>query len=284
MKPTILILLTLTAIAAQNETRGIVPEEILKARVKPAAPKPNVPAPKYQSTTAQMPRPTAGKQVGVTFWRLRPANPQDQGARLLVQQDANTAAWIPERISSTTSLRAGDRVRLTLESPEAGYLYVIDRERYAGGERGAPYLIFPTSRTRAGDNQVAAGKLIDIPGQEDQPNFFTMTRSRQDQVEEEITVLLTPAPLEGLEIGAKALAITNDQVASWEKQWARKTETFELTGGTGKTWTTAEQQAAAGAARLLTQEDPAPQTVYRVQSRPGEPMLVKLRLRYQVAR
>ena len=29
--------------------------------------------------------------------------------------------WIPERISSTTALKAGDRVRLSLESPEAGY-------------------------------------------------------------------------------------------------------------------------------------------------------------------
>jgi hypothetical protein len=281
MKSAIIFFLLALTTRAQNETRGIVPEEVLKARPKPAAPKPNVPAPKYQSMTAQMPRPAGGKQVGVTFWRLRPANPQDQGARLLVQQDANTAAWIPERISSTTNLRAGDRVRLTLESPEAGYLYVIDRERYAGGERGAPYLIFPTSRTRAGDNQVAAGKLIDIPGQEDQPNFFTMTRSRQDQIEEEITVLLTPAPLDGLQIGAKALALSDEQVANWEKQWARKTEVFELAGGAGKTWTIAEQQAAAGATRLLTQEDPAPQTVYRVESRAGEAVLVKLRLRYR---
>jgi Domain of unknown function (DUF4384) len=285
MKPMWIIALAVCGAAAQTATRGIVPEEVLRARQKAADPasKPSASQPKYQPAGApgHMPRPAGGKQVGVTFWRLRPATAVDRGARLLVQQEANTAAWIPERISSTTSLRAGDRVRLTLESPEAGYLYVIDRERYANGERGAPYLIFPTARTRNGDNRVAAGKLIDIPAQEDQPNFFTMTRSRADQVEEEVTVLLTSSPLDGITIGPKALALPGDQVANWEKQWGRKAEVFELAGGAGKAWTAAEQEAAAGATRLLTQQDPPPQTVYRVESRPSEPLLVKLRLRYE---
>jgi hypothetical protein len=284
MKPLWIATLAVSSAAAQTGTRGIVPEEVLRARQKPAATtaRPNVIAPKYQpaGTPGQLPRLADGKQVGVTIWRLRPAAPHDQGARLLVQQENNTAAWIPERISSTTTLRPGDRVRLTLESPEAGYLYVIDRERYANGERGAPYLIFPTSRTRNGDNRVAAGKLMDIPAQDDQPNFFTLTRSRQDQVEDEVTVLLTSSPLAGLPIGPKAQALPADQVAGWEKQWGRKVEAFELAGGAGKTWTAAEQEAASGSTRLLTQEDPPPQTVYRVENRASEPMLVTLRLRY----
>ena len=191
---------------------------------------------------------------------------------------------MPSTCALSSTLRPPKKRYSTTRARRGSSLYVIDRERYASGERGAPYLIFPTSRTRAGDNQVGAGRLIDIPGQEDQPNFFTMTRSRQDQVEEEITVLLAPTPLEGIAIGSKALALANEQVANWEKQWSRKTEVFELTGGAGKAWTAAEQEAAGGATRLLTQEDPPPQTVYRVESRPGEPMLVKLRLRYQTAR
>ena len=55
---------------------------------------------------------------------------------------------------------------------------------------------------------------------------------------------------------------------------------FELSGGAGKTWTQAEQQAAANTTRLLTQEDPPPQTVYRVSVKTGEPLMVKVRLRY----
>jgi hypothetical protein len=161
-------------------------------------------------------------------------------------------------------------------------MYVIDRERYASGERGTPYLIFPTTRTRGGDNKVAGGKLIDIPAQSDQPDFFTLRRSRPDQVEEELTVLLTPEPLEGIAIGPNALALSNAQVSSWEKQWgSAKPEVFELTGGAGKPWTQAEQDAGADGTRLLTQDDPPPQTVYRVAVKAGTPLAVEVRLRYR---
>lgn len=54
--------------------------------------------------------------------------------------------------------------------------------------------------------------------------------------------------------GPKALKLSSEQVAKWEKEWGTgKVESFELSGGAGKTWTRAEQQAAANATRLLTQ-------------------------------
>ena len=94
-------------------------------------------------------------------------------------------------------------------------------------------------------------------------------------------MLLTKEPLEGIEIGPKALRLASEQVARWEKQWAAgKIEMFELSGGRGKTWTRVEQEAAANATRLLTQDDPAPQTVYRVAVKPGDPLLVKVQIRY----
>src|SRR4051794_20747813 len=194
-----LMFVTATALFAQSETRGIVPEEFLKARPQPKAGVAPAPKPQYQPIGAQvvsgLRQPASARQVGVTIWRLRHAAPADSGARILVQEDANTVAWVPERVSSSSSLKTGDRVRLTVESPAAGYLYVIDRERYASGDRGDPYLIFPTTRTREGDNRVAGGKLIDIPAQDDSPNFFALRPSRADQVEEELTVLLTSEPI-----------------------------------------------------------------------------------------
>jgi hypothetical protein len=274
--------------ASDTGQRGIVPEDVIDAR--PPAPAPAAvkakPKPKYKAldpqVVASLRHPSAGSELGVTIWRLRPAAAADSGARILVQEANETAELIPERVSSTSRLNAGDRVRLTLESPERGYLYVIDRERYASGERGAPYLIFPTTRTRSGDNKVTGGKLIDIPAQSDRPNFFTLRRSRPDQVAEELTVLLTPEPLDGITIGEKALALSNAQVSAWEKQWGSgKPEVFELTGGAGKTWTRAEQDAAADGTRLLTQDDPPPQTVYRVAVKPGAPLAVEVRLRYR---
>lgn len=271
--------------AAQTGERGIVPEDVTQARPAASAAAPVKARPQYQALDPQMVaslrRQPAASEMGVTIWRLRPAAANDTGARILVQEASETAEWTPVRVSSTTRLHAGDRVRLTLESPERGYLYVIDRERYASGERGKPYLIFPTARTRNGDNKVMGGKLIDIPAQSDQPNFFTLRRSRPDQAEEELTVLLTPQPLEGVNIGPDALALPDEQVSAWEKQWgAGKPEVFELSGGAGRAWTQAEQNAAADGTRLLTQDDPPPQTVYRVAVKPGAPLALQVRLRY----
>lgn len=285
MKLTVILILA-AVLTAQTESRGIVPEEVWKARPQPKAAAPSS-KPQYRPIAAQptMRPPAAARQVGVTIWRLRSPALGDSGARILVQQDANTVEWVPERVSSSSMLKAGDRVRLSIESPEAGYLYVIDRERYATGERGEPYLIFPTSRMRNGDNRVAGGKLIDIPAQDDRPSFFSLQQSRPDQAEEEVTVLLTAQPIDGIEIGPKALKLTNERVTQWEKQWgAGKVERFELSGGAGKTWTRAEQQAGSDASRILTQEDPPPQTVYRVAVKEGEPLMVKVRLRYSPER
>lgn len=269
--------------AEESATRGIFPEEVIRARPQAKAGASVAAKVKYQAQGPAMSRPSAAGQIGVTIWRLRPAGASDSGARLLIQEEGGTVELIPERVSSASSLRAGDRVRLTLESPEAGYLYVIDRERYSSGERGTPYLIFPTARTRGGDNRVTGGKLIDIPGQEDRPNYFTLRKGRADQVEEELTVLLTREPLEGITPGEKALALSSEQAAEWEKKWGgSKFEIFELAGGTGKAWTAAEQRAASDGTRLLTQDDPPPQTVYRAAVKSGEPLLVKVRLKYGV--
>jgi len=271
-------LLMMAAIVwGQNPTRGIVPEEVVRARPAAAA----VPAakPKYQPVVPAA-KAAPGRQIGVTIWRLRAAKPTDTGARILVQEESQSAEWVPERVSSTSRLQAGDKVRLSIESPEPGYLYVIDREQYANGSRAEPTLIFPTTGTHGGNNEVAAGKLIDIPAQQDRPNFFTLRRSRLDHAGEELTVLLTPTPLPGLEIGPKALVLNEAMVAEWERKWGvEKPAVFELSGGAGQPWSRAEQMAAAGKTRSLRQDDPPPQTVYRVTVKPGEPLMVKLRLR-----
>lgn len=281
------MLLSFAALAAaqgaSDGTRGIVPEQVVQARPKPAGLAQTKPSYKPVGTAPSSNRPTSGgRQVGVTIWKLRLATASDSGVRILVQDDAASTEFVPERVASTSRLKAGDLVRLTLESPEVGYLYVIDRERYASGERGTPYLIFPTTRTRNGDNKVTSGQLIDIPGQSDHPNFFRLSKTRNDQIEEELTVLLTKTPIENLELGPRALALTPAQVEGWEKQWgASKIDAFELTGGSGKAWTKSEQQASAGGTRLLTQDDPPPQTVYRVSAKEAEPFMIKVRLRYQ---
>src|ERR1700716_91738 len=80
-----------TALFAQTETRGIVPEEVLKARPQPKSGA-VAPKPQYQPigavVVASLRPPSLARQVGVTIWRLRHASPTDFGARILVQEDA----------------------------------------------------------------------------------------------------------------------------------------------------------------------------------------------------
>jgi len=272
--------------AQPEASRGIVAEEFLKAR--PGKSSASSKRATYRKTTAKSSASlqTASKdsqgnfaQLGLTIWRLRPARVADT-VRMIVQEGEDAVEWTPERVEANTPMRIGDRIRLSFESPRAGYLYVIDREQYADGSFGESELIFPTTRTRGGDNRVAAGRIIEIPGQEDRPNFFNMRPRRSNLIAESMIVIITPQPLAGVTIGEKALALTNEQVETWVKSWDAQVERFELAGGAGKAWTRAEKEAGSDATRQLTQEDPGPQTIYRVAVKPDQPILVKVGLRY----
>jgi hypothetical protein len=62
----------------------------------------------------------------------------------------------------------------------------------------------------------------------------------------------------------------------WYKEWAAPVEQLELENGAGKTYTKAEQLAAAQSSTRLTAEDPLPQTVFRIAIRAGKPLMVEL--------
>jgi hypothetical protein len=281
--PLVVAIACLFSFAQAQDTRGIVPAEFVKARkAKAKTTRPKASRHFYRKASSTMPAAPAGNfaQLGLTIWRLRAAKATDSGARIIVHHDAETVEWTPERIAANTPLNLGERLRFSFEAPRNGYLYVIDREQYADGSTGEPVLIFPTTRTRGGDNRVEPGKLIEIPGQDDRPNYFTLRQSRADQTGELLTVIVSAQPLPGLEIGAQALQLSASQVRQWEQQWGAQTETFEMAGGAGKTWTKAEQEAGASGTRQLTQEEPGPQTIYRVAVKPDAPLLVNIGLRY----
>jgi hypothetical protein len=222
-------------------------------------------------------------EIGVTIWRLRPATGNDGGARMLVMENAQPTQWTPQRIEADTPLQVGERVRLSIESPRAGYLYVIDREQYADGSFGDAYLIFPTLRTRGGDNQVRPGKLIDVPAQEDNPSYFTLvpSPSRSDQVAEVLSIIVTPEPLENLRLTDRPLKLSKSDVTKWEVSGSVEVERFEMVGGAGMPWSKVEMAASStGSARVLTQEEPTPQTVYRISTRNKNAVMVTVPLRY----
>jgi len=218
-----------------------------------------------------------GEMIGLTIWRLRPSRPADNGeARLLLEEGASKEVeWTPERVEADTIFAPGERVRLGIESPRNGYLYVIDREQYTDGAFSDPYLIFPSLLNRDGANSVAAGKLIELP----ERSAFRLKPLRPDYAGEILTILVTPEPLKDVKPGSGPLKLNSEMVAQWESQWASEIERFELVGGAGKPYTKAEKEAGQDGARALNQDDAMPQTLYHVNVKSGSPLLVKVPLR-----
>ena len=261
-----------------DQTRQIVAEEFAKARPKATS--------TATKTTTYRVKKGSGAQgaqgsveLGVTVWRLREQKTPAPDSRLLIQ-DESAVSWMPERLDAEAGLAIGDRVRLSFESPRAGYLYVLDREEFADGTKSPAYLIFPTSRTRGGDNGVRAGRLVEIPAREDRPSYFTVRRSRPDQVAEVLSAIVSATPIAELPSVDRATAIPAPTVAKWDAAWSAPTEELVQAGSASRGWSEQEARAGADAERLLTQDDPMPQTIYRVRPKPGQPLLVHIRLPY----
>jgi hypothetical protein len=209
-------------------------------------------------------------QLGITVWRLRPARDGDRGARQLLRENGLESVWIPERIDTDTQLHDGDLVRISIESPRAGFLYVIDRDELEGDKSGQLKLIFPIK----GDaNRVGAGRLVDIPAKRP-----FKASPQPDQRAEVLTIIVTTRPLD-LPILGGPFQISATTLAAWEGRWGGAVERFELEGGAGEAQTRAEQDAALGR-RQLTRDDAPPQTIYELATSNEKGLLVNVRLRY----
>jgi Domain of unknown function (DUF4384) len=224
-------------------------------------------------------RPTAvnskGSLIGLTVWRLRqPSKESDTGKpRLLIHStEGNADGFSAERVQANTLFKDGDRIRIGIESLDDGYLYVVDREVYANGDLGEPYLIFPTRQIKGGDNLVFAGKIVEIPAQTDRPPYFRLRRSREDQVGERLTIIVSRRRL-NVPLAYERMRLDPKQVAKWEKAWGGPAQRLESTATLGRGWTVAEKDAGEGK-RLLEHGDPMPQTIYRPDRRKGTALVV----------
>ena len=212
--------------------------------------------------------------VGITVWRYRPAREGEIGIQI------GNDRLVAERVEGNTVLSKGEKVRLSIEAARDGYLYVINREQYADGTTGDPYLIYPTSRLTGGDNHTTVGRVFSIPAQADQPPYFTLTPGRADQVAELISVLVTPEPITNVRISEQVTQISSAQVTEWEQKWGKSVGRMEMQGGAGEPITAIEQEAVTGA-RLLKHTDPAPQTLYyNPEVSAHDPVFVNVNLQY----
>jgi len=223
--------------------------------------------------------PLKNEELGVTFWRMRPLESDEEDAPTFpVKINNQTENWTAERVGSTTKFQKGDRVRFTIESSRSGFLYIVNREFYADGTSAEADLIFPTLRTRGGDNRVTAGSLIEIPASSDSVSYFTVKPKREDYAGEEILVIISPQKIPGIEPGLRAQTITRAKVQKWLEDWGATVDIYDAEDGEGIAYTTNEAEASTTQSRALTQEEPLPQTIYRVQARADAPLLVPFRM------
>src|SRR5262249_46505854 len=251
-----------------------------QAKSRPQAPKtqPAVQSPAVQpgeqpvAPAVEAAKATDDQLIGITFWRLREATSRELNSekRLLLQQK-----YILDRVAADTAFKRDDMVRLSIEAPrvDGAYIYVIDRELYADGSIGKPHLIFPSRTVRNGDNKISAGKVLDIPASTDIISYFSFDSDRADYTGEQLTIIISPRPLNLPRSEGPPLPLNPEQVAQlreWERDWSGPTERRETNALLGATRTVVERDASEGE-RLLTQRDPLPQTIYRVKVRPVNP-------------
>ena len=287
MKILVSLLTIMMPLAAQDQSRQIWDDYFGASR--PAAPSAKPPEkPSYRPVPSPAPsqsfkpsRAPSGSStaLGITIWKMQSTGKSDS-ARLLVQEAANsnTVQLTPHRLQANEPLKPGDLVRLSIEAPASGYVYVIDQELYNGGKMGAPYLIFPTTRTRGGDNRIRPGQLIEIPAQTDAPNVFTISPKKDGYRGDKLLIVLASQPLQDLKPADREQEISAASFQAWMSRWNVQSQEFDLAGGEGRPWTEAEKDSGATKSRLLTQGDPPPQTIFVFPDSSGKPVIASVQL------
>ena len=231
------------------------------------------------------PRDQEYVRIGVTIWRFSPSQcaipncPQPTGERGLIDTAQGT------RIDDSAALSTGERVRLGLESlSHDGFVYVIDREQYADGTFGDPYLIFPTKNIHNGSNYARPGLQIQLPRAEG--CFCVKSRSLQRVLTaDNLIVIVSPQPLLSPdEIGTKEIPLPAKLAGYVSRAGKERVHRGTLKDGTGLARSAPEQ--AAGSKGLfdtepvLTQSDLPPQNVYQSVVPRGSAAVFSLYLRY----
>jgi serine/threonine protein kinase len=236
--------------------------------------------------TGKPPQGMVYATIGFTVWRTRPATARD--GEDVARETIDSQEMASERIAD--SISDGERIYLGIESltgeflpDKGGYLYVINREQYADGTFGRARLIFPTLLTYGGQNRVKPGHPIVLP-ETNRP--FIIKRSSLAQVAETYTIILSPWQFQLPQpLGDRAMELSNNLVAEWEKQYGGRMYRAALRGGVGQARTKREQVVGSrgtfDTAEPLTQEEPMPQNCYRGTVKNGNPAMIMVVLRFR---
>ncbi|HYO91728.1 MAG TPA: DUF4384 domain-containing protein, partial [Pyrinomonadaceae bacterium] len=120
----------------------------------------------------------------------------------LYMRDANGD---PVRVDPTRTFRAGDRIRISLESNTDGYLYVFHTEN-----NGEPQMLYPNARLDEGDNFVEAHVPYELPwsGEAPENRWFVFDNNPAN---ERLYIVLSREPLPAVPTGEQLIAYCRDK-------------------------------------------------------------------------
>lgn len=300
--------------------KGIKSEEVVKRPQAKPAPLPAVkakamprptpkPPPRPKATyTANKKRPVrppqAGYQdvrLGLTMFRYEPPGTtyQDraEGAKDVLMEGTEEAPtppkaltdWKPNdwtRATPDTQFAVGQVVRFHFEPlTKAGYLYVVHQELYADGTSGLATLLFPTLKTNGGNNYLEPNRDLWIPRA---PAYFRLTpsKSNKSHVGELFTIVIraeAPDKILLQTLSDKPLSLTPEAFAKLAVGASSDAIKLNLDGGAGRKQTAQEtrKDVTQEGEEALGEDDPLPQTVYEARRKAGQPVLVRVPLRFK---
>lgn len=279
--------------ATPDETRGVKPREYSeKVADKVASSRPSKGRWTKRGRSRYVPAQTddtlvfPGLDFGVTLWRLREARPADppeakEETRIAVRQKGKTVdtEMVAERANGAATFSDGEFMRMSLEVPAEGFLYVIDREQYSDGSFSLPYLIFPSAIDIGKNDKGRPGGLVYVPSATDYFKLKSVVPDKPDKIAEVFTIIVSPmrlSELPPLSTGEQYRELKQAVFDRWVNDWSARVWRFEQEGGPGTLITRAERQSLASGGTRLGADDPLPQTVLHVGRKFDRPILLTI--------
>ena len=178
------------------------------------------------------------------------------------------------RVDPSREFRAGDRIRLSLESNTDGYLYIFHTEN-----NGEPQMLYPDVRLENGDNRIEAHVPYEIPWNE--PGVENWFQFDAKPASERIYVVVTRQPLPGIPTDKALVNYCGQNRCPWRPPagvWAQVKTSVQAKVGVvkGKSYgqkQTQTEQVAVTRGLSLTQTAPEP-SVIRMNVSSDSPILV----------
>ncbi|MGA9995700.1 MAG: DUF4384 domain-containing protein [Pyrinomonadaceae bacterium] len=149
------------------------------------------------------------------------------------------------RVDPSREFRAGDSIRITLESNADGYLYIFHSE----GE-GQPEMIYPDAQLDEGDNEIEAHVPYEVPSSEAQEERLRWFTFDQNPANEHLYIVLTRDPLPVVPTGEELVAYCRNTQGGcpWHpttEMWAQVKESMSAPVAVNKSKSYGQTQTAS---------------------------------------